>query len=575
MLHEDEFLTLIQSAQGSDEAAFEACLDLADSNTNLETRIVFLRRAVELGKELLGKDFEQNVGEFWLALETRPFMHAKAALAHALSENNELAEAAVHLSEMLQLNPNDNQGARWDLVPLLLRLELNNNVASLLDSYPDEAFALWPWARLLLAIRRQAPEAERAELLVAACRVNRAVVPFLTGERPLPNSFPDFFGFGDEHEAAIVALGLLAPWRETEGATNWLRKALAGGTSASASPRSAPHRRQWAPAKILAAPLQPQAVWQLGLLELPRPIKEQGELLRPTVVMLFEPSSPMILGFELFTEEFSTDLILELISKQIFESQLGPGGYRPGRIEVRSHDERVVLEPWLKEWGIEVVVGRDFTRLDQCLKGMFQHFDNDKSFPEFSSTPGAEPVEIDRFVEAAAKFYQARPWRAYPGDFLLEVFVPQFMASPWYCCPMGQQGSAYGLAIYADRSQFEQLREVYYEQADEADDEAAVASVGVETWSVLFNEPGEIAQADLRWMETRGLPVAGGAAYPVTLHVRGGAVEQVDRESLVAITLCLQAVEQASRQRSSGNKGEMRLELSGWGHLVQAQVRPV
>ncbi|MFO0343990.1 MAG: hypothetical protein ACK52Y_14305, partial [Planctomycetota bacterium] len=89
MLHEDELLTLIQSAQGSDEAAFEACLDLADSNASLETRIIFLRRAVELGRELLGQNFEQKVGEFWLAPETRPFMHAKAALAHALSENNE------------------------------------------------------------------------------------------------------------------------------------------------------------------------------------------------------------------------------------------------------------------------------------------------------------------------------------------------------------------------------------------------------------------------------------------------------------------------------------------------------
>ncbi|MFN5468651.1 MAG: DUF6930 domain-containing protein [Pirellulaceae bacterium] len=576
MLHEDELLTLIQSAQGSDEAAFEACLDLADSNASLETRIIFLRRAVELGRELLGQNFEQKVGEFWLAPETRPFMHAKAALAHALSENNELAEAAVQLSEMLQLNPNDNQGARWDLVPLLLQLELEDDVEKLLDCYPEEAFALWPWARLLLAIRRSAPAAERARLLAAARKANDNVAAYLTGARALPHRFADLFSFGDENEAALVALSLLGPWRETEGATSWLRQALAGpkATSGAASEAAAPACK-WDPARILTAPLQPKMVWQLGVLELPSPIEEQGELLRPTVVMLFDPLSPMVLGFEMTTAGLSTGLVLQLIGSQILEPQLGPGGYRPGRIEVRSLDERVALEPTLKEWGIEVVVGRDFEELDRCFEGMFQHFEQGEGFPDFSSIPGADPSEIDRFVEAAAAFYKVRPWRAYPADFLIEVFVPEFMSAPWYCCPMGQQGSAYGLSLYAELSQFEQLRQEYSEQLDETDDEAAVAAVGAETWSVLFNEAGEVPPADLRWIEARGLPVAGESAFPSTFHLQRGEVEQVDRRSLVAITLCLQAVEQAARQRSSGNKGPMRLELPGWGRLVQAQVRPV
>jgi len=79
------------------------------------------QQGVEAGERALGeKAFKEDAGHFWGILETRPYMRARAGLAQCLWMLGERDQAIAHFTDMLRLNPNDNQGIRYILATCLL-----------------------------------------------------------------------------------------------------------------------------------------------------------------------------------------------------------------------------------------------------------------------------------------------------------------------------------------------------------------------------------------------------------------------------------------------------------------------
>ncbi len=75
------------------------------------------------GERTLGKEtFEEDIGDFWAILETRPYMRARLGLAQCLYAVGRKEEGAAHYREMLRLNPNDNQDVRDLLAVCLLEI---------------------------------------------------------------------------------------------------------------------------------------------------------------------------------------------------------------------------------------------------------------------------------------------------------------------------------------------------------------------------------------------------------------------------------------------------------------------
>ena len=104
------------------EKALEIYPDCADAYVMLaeETAdhlfeaIELYRKGTQAGESSIGKDnFDSLKGNFWMAIETRPFMRAKAGLAGCLWEGGHFDAAIEHYKEMLELNPSDNQGIRF------------------------------------------------------------------------------------------------------------------------------------------------------------------------------------------------------------------------------------------------------------------------------------------------------------------------------------------------------------------------------------------------------------------------------------------------------------------------------
>ena len=182
------------------------------------------KQGVAAGEKIIGDKFQKAVGHFWGILETRPYMRARLGLAHALWNVGEREEAVPHLREMLSLNPDDNQGVRYNLAAFLLGLDHDEELAALLDQFPDEDSATWAYTKALLAFRKSGDSADARKLLVAAKKTNKHVPAFFLQKKPLPAEQPPFYSPGDENEALIYLSGFLSGWKSTPGAISWLRK---------------------------------------------------------------------------------------------------------------------------------------------------------------------------------------------------------------------------------------------------------------------------------------------------------------------------------------------------------------
>jgi tetratricopeptide (TPR) repeat protein len=182
------------------------------------------RLGVEAGRKAIGEAaFKEYAGELWGFLEARPYMRTRFGLAEALWKRGRHEEAVDDLSELLALNPNDNQGIRYALLAHLAEMRRDDETAALLGRYGDEYSAFWAWTRVLLAFRRSGDDAAACAQLGEAVKVNPHVRDYLCGERRVPREMPPYYGPGDKDEAILYVADYRLAWQETPGAVDWLK----------------------------------------------------------------------------------------------------------------------------------------------------------------------------------------------------------------------------------------------------------------------------------------------------------------------------------------------------------------
>ena len=189
----------------------------------------YYRLGVEAGQQALGADFEEYRGHFWGVLETRPYMRARQGLANVLWEMDQYDEAANHFTEMLQLNPNDNQGVRYSLLNLLLSAGRDDEARKLQKRFQDDVMAEWLYTRALLEFRATGAGKKADRLLKMALEENPHVPVYLTGSKRIPIHLPATMSWGDDSEAVHYASVYLPHWRRTAGAIDWLKKRTGTG----------------------------------------------------------------------------------------------------------------------------------------------------------------------------------------------------------------------------------------------------------------------------------------------------------------------------------------------------------
>ena len=153
---------------------------------------------------------------------TRPYMRARFALGYGLWRQGKRAEAQAHFEELLRLNPEDNQGARYVLVAVLLEQGKDEETRRVMDRYGRDALSHWAYNRALLQFRQRGAHPSARRRLKRALSLNPYVPPLLLGQQQLRSGELRFIAPGDEDEALEYVQLYKDAWAMTPGALEWL-----------------------------------------------------------------------------------------------------------------------------------------------------------------------------------------------------------------------------------------------------------------------------------------------------------------------------------------------------------------
>jgi tetratricopeptide (TPR) repeat protein len=470
--------------------ALDRCPDCADAyvllaehaNSRKEAQHLY-EQGVAAGERALGPEaFRRHAGFFWGLVETRPYMRARLGLAHSLWTAGRRDEAVQHLQDMLRLNPGDNQGVRYTLAGFLLFLDRDDDLARLLQQYPDEASAAWAYTKALLAFRQHGDTPAARQFLQEARQTNPYVPDYLLGEKFPPTERPGAYSPGDECEALHYLGGFLAGWKDTPGAVAWLRAHVK-------KPKEAPHTKgplgfikKWLTKNLP----QEDDVWQADFHQMPTWIRVAGKPVRPWLVLVMSRSTDLVLAHQMLQDTPATALLWDTLVQAMQHPAAGEP-HRPIELQVRPDERWESLRPHVEAVGVRLVVAEALEQVEGVLKELSEHLGGQPQ-PGLLDMPGMTPDQVGRFYEAAAFFFRQAPWKKVGYEAAIKVECDQFQSGPWYAVLMGQSGLTLGLALYEDP---EVLRRMWAGGGDEENARTSVAT------TVTFGEEWDIPVADL------------------------------------------------------------------------------
>ncbi len=513
----DAFVLLAEQARGPQEA-----LDLYVLGLEAAER--------SLGQAAL----RESVGHYWGVLATRPYMRARHGLAQSLWILGRRPEAVEHYQEMLRLNPNDNQGIRYNLAACLIELGRDDDLASLLEKYPGDRSASWAYSTALLAFRREGDTLRARKLLTAAKKANKFVPDFLIGREMLPSRMPDSIGRGDRDEAVDYAVGYLNGWRATPDALSWLRRSCVKPSSDRTKTRAAKGPTLAVKKRLKRLPQSPDSAWQAEVRRLPVWMNVGGELRRPWIVLVVSKSDDLILTQEVIEGPPTAAMLWDKLAEAMESPSMGDP-HRPAELEVRPSEPWDELAPHLGEIEVRRAVSERLDLVDDILEKLVEHVCGRPPGPALLDMPGVTADLVASFFQAAAGFYRAAPWQRVGGSETIKIACDRFESGPWYAVIIGQMGMTLGIALYEDLRALVRMRD-----GNASDEQNARETVAL---SVTYGDETEIPVPDLDAAERNGWEVAGPDAYPAPIRKERGLTMRPPLSwELRLLEACLRAI---------------------------------
>lgn len=240
--HEKRVALARKALSISDDCARALTLLAEDAAESLEESAHYYHRAMEAARRAVGArafaEFEEH-GMFWGALETRPYMVAKAGYADTLWALERTTEALHEYEELLRLNPDDNQGIRYILAIRYLDIGYLDKAHALLETY-DEEGTWWSYTRALHDFLVRPEGSDARKIRAVALKANAHVLDYFTGKRRMPKALPDYYSPGSLEEAVLYAHEARTTWRAKPGAIEWLKAGLKTAATARRASVAAP-----------------------------------------------------------------------------------------------------------------------------------------------------------------------------------------------------------------------------------------------------------------------------------------------------------------------------------------------
>ena len=152
---------------------------------------------------------KENIGDFWLILETRPYMRTRHNKIVTLLELGRYSEAIKECEELLKLCNSDNTGIRFILIGLYCILEKFEDCEKLYKKFNDDsAFMLFPMAIMYF---KKGDYKKAKQYLSKTEEQNEFILDFLLNENGefLKGQESDYYSYGSEEEAFFVIRDLM------------------------------------------------------------------------------------------------------------------------------------------------------------------------------------------------------------------------------------------------------------------------------------------------------------------------------------------------------------------------------
>lgn len=199
-----------------------------DASKSIQEAIEYYEKGMAAGRRSLGeRKFKEYAGSFWGFLDSRPYMRARAGLMMSLWLAGEYDAAIDHAKEILNLNPDDNQGIRYRLISYHATLERYDELERFMKGrYRNDFMAEWLYTRAFLSYVKKGDTAASGRELKNAWDRNKHVADYLTGKKRIPRTLPDRITVGGEDEAFCYASENIAVWTKIPGALDWLKSQI-------------------------------------------------------------------------------------------------------------------------------------------------------------------------------------------------------------------------------------------------------------------------------------------------------------------------------------------------------------
>ncbi|PWW03163.1 SEC-C motif-containing protein [Paenibacillus cellulosilyticus] len=200
-------MQLAQEALQLDPQSGDAYNILAEGAASPKEMAYFYKQGMLVEEKRLGQAcFKENKGHFWMYPPTRPYMRAKKGYAEICAQLDKMPEAIQHYRELLELNPNDNQGVRDLLLPAYIETKDWHAAEQLIRQYDEDGSASFKYARVIVEYGINGRSPKLQSLIKTAVEHNPFVPTYLKGKKRLPRTMPDYMGYGDDREAIVYAL---------------------------------------------------------------------------------------------------------------------------------------------------------------------------------------------------------------------------------------------------------------------------------------------------------------------------------------------------------------------------------
>lgn len=275
-------------------------------------------------------------------------------------------------------------------------------------------------------------------------------------------------------------------------------------------------------------PQDPGAVWQMDLVLLPMwERSDEGDETRLeiawTAFCLEVPGGAV--GMSRFAPDLELSLGLDVLGSVAHSAQ-----HRPRRIEVSDPALADELRTALASGGggIEVDLREELPELRRVF-GAFRERISRSALPGYLSVPGVTPEAVESFAHAAARFFEAAPWRLFGTADMVEVEARTEASDAPVTLWLSFLGKLSEKAVIAFDEPESDEDEDDEDEEDEMWGEPEAESGSGLPWVLPFLPPGQVPLDDLELWKRRGFPLAQPDAYPILLRPRVEHADAIER----------------------------------------------